>query len=267
MTMKFTDTARDKTLLTAMLQYKTPGEAALAAARAYAQGAEAIGLQMECFAPELQTRESFDAIRQAAPGLPIYVTNYRVCMNEGLSDEELAEKILGCAEWGADLCDVMGDMFCRHPDELTDNPEAIVRQQKLINEIHQKGSQVLMSSHLYRFAPAERVLEIAARQKRRGADVLKIVTAAGCEEEQLENLRIQLLLQQQSGAPFLFLSGNDCYFHRRLSGVFGSCLVLCVTEHHPGDTPAQPLLSEMQEIRKSWGETERISIKNGGVNR
>ena len=111
---------------------------------------------------------------------------------------ELADGIVVLAESGATLCDVMGDMFCKHPEELTDNDEAIQKQMKLIDKLHGKGVQVLMSSHLYKFAPAERVLEIAFEQKRRGADIIKIVTAADNMEQQIENLRITNFLKNVS---------------------------------------------------------------------
>jgi 3-dehydroquinate dehydratase len=81
----------------------------------------------------------------------------------------------------------MGDMFCPHPEELTDAPDAIKKQTELIDLLHSKGAEVLMSSHVLKFTPAERVLEIALEQKRRGADIIKIVTGADSMEQQLEN--------------------------------------------------------------------------------
>ena len=77
------------------------------------------------------------------------------------------------AQSGATLVDIMGDLFCRHPEELTEDTEAIEKQMKLIQEIHAAGAEVLMSSHILKFTPAERVLEVALEQKRRGADILK----------------------------------------------------------------------------------------------
>ena len=106
-----------------------------------------------------------------------------------------------------------------------------------------------MSSHLYKFAPAERVLEIAKEQKRRGADIIKIVTGADTMEQQLENLRITNLLKQELNAPFLFLSGGESKLHRRLGITLGCCMGLCVYEHDALSHPPQPLLSTMKTIR------------------
>ena len=180
---------------------------------------------------------------------PCYVTNYRYAYNQKLSDDELADGIISLAESGATLCDVMGDLFCKHPEELTDDKTAIEKQMSLIDTLHSKGVEVLMSSHLYKFAPADRVLEIAFEQKRRGADIIKIVTAADNMEQQIENLRITNLLKQELGAPFLFLSGGESTIHRRLGMKLGCCMSLCVYEHDSLSTASQPLLSTMKTIR------------------
>jgi hypothetical protein len=55
----------------------------------------------------------------------------------------------------------MGDYFDRTEGELTMNEDAIKKQMKLIDELHGKGAEVLMSSHVLKYTPAERVLEIA----------------------------------------------------------------------------------------------------------
>ena len=161
--------------------------------------------------------------------------------------------MLVLAENGATLCDVMGDIFCKHPEELTDNPEAIEKQMKYIDKLHEKGVEVLMSSHVLKFTPAERVLEIALEQKRRGADVIKIVTGATTMEEQIENLRITNLLKNELGAPFLFLSGGECSVHRRLGMKLGCAMCLCVYEHYLGSTSTQPLLKIARKVRDDMG--------------
>ena len=106
-----------------------------------------------------------------------------------------------------------------------------------------------MSSHILKFTPAERVLAVALEQKRRGADIIKIVTGADSMEQQIENLRITALLKKELGAPFLFLSGGECSLHRRLGMKLGCCMALCVYEHDAFSTPAQPLLQTMKTIR------------------
>jgi len=119
----------------------------------------------------------------------------------------------------------------------------------LVDLLHQKGAEVLMSSHVRKYTPAERVLEIALEQKCRGADIIKIVTGAKSMEQQLENLRITDLLKRELGAPFLFLSNGVCSIHRRLGLQLGCCMALCVYEHDAHSTATQPLLSTMKKLR------------------
>lgn len=166
-----------------------------------------------------------------------------------MSYEEIAEEMLTFADMGADLCDVMGDMYCKDPEELTSDSQAIGKQMKLIEEFHARGAQVLMSSHVNKFISAERVLEIASEHRRRGADVSKIVTHADNMEQQIENLRITNLLKEKLDIPFLFLSGGECLIHRRLGILLGCCMSLCVCELAENSDNPQPLITEQREIR------------------
>ncbi|MBQ8793908.1 MAG: type I 3-dehydroquinate dehydratase, partial [Clostridia bacterium] len=198
--MKSTFLNHDTPLLTVMLQCETPETAIGRIRNANCLGADAYGLQVESLNPEHHNPDTYKRIFAEGKGRPFYVTNYRTANNRGKTDEELANGLLELAESGATLIDVMGDMFCKHSEELTDDETAINRQIKLIEKIHSVGAEVLMSSHLYKFAPAERVLEIALEQKRRGADIIKIVTGADTMEQQIENLRITDLLKKELGA-------------------------------------------------------------------
>lgn len=210
--------------------------------------ADAYGLQLEKLPNALCTEENLRKIF-AAMGRPVYVTNYKSRTNAEKSYEQLAEELKMLARCGATLIDVMGDYYCKHPDELTDDPAAIQKQKVLIAELHALGAEVLMSSHVLKFTPAERVLEIARAQKERGADVIKIVTGAEGPEQEVENLRIVTLLKKELGdTPFLYLSGGDCKILRRCGPMLGSCMWLCVLEHNQYATPAQPRIDKLQAI-------------------
>ena len=239
----------DQPMLTVMLQCETPQVAIGKIRNGNMLGADAYGLQVECLNSEYQNPETYEKLFGEMKGRPCYVTNYRRGKNNGKSDEELAEGLITLAQSGATLCDVMGDMFCQHPEELTDDADAIKKQEELIDKLHGLGAEVIMSSHVLKFTPAERVLEIALEQKRRGADIIKIVTGAENMEQQLENLRITNLLKKELGAPFLFLSGGECSLHRKLGIKLGCCMCLCVYEHDHLSTPSQPLLTNMKTIR------------------
>jgi 3-dehydroquinate dehydratase type I len=121
---------------------------------------------------------------------------------------------------------------------------------KLIDKLHERGSEVLMSSHVLKYTPAERVLEIAMEHQRRGADICKIVTRADDMEQQIENLRIITILKKELKIPFLFLCGGECRILRRVGAKVGSCMTLCVYEHDSLATPVQPLLRDAKTIKE-----------------
>ena len=251
MCRSFTDT--DQALLTVMLQCSTPEIAIGRIRNALCEGGEAFGLQVESLEAQYQNPETYRRIFTEMRDCPSYVTYYRGKTNAGKSEEELAQGLLTLAESGADLCDVMTDYFDPQPGEFSIDPEAIKKQMALIQAIHEKGSQVLMSTHVLKFIPAERVLEIALEQQRRGADVVKIVTGADTMEQQIENLRIAGLLKEKLNVPFLFLCGGECSILRRLGWKLGCGMILCVYEHDAVSTFSQPLLRIAKQIRDGLG--------------
>lgn len=144
---------------------------------------------------------------------------------------------------------MIGDLFDKQSDEVAVDERAIEKQMKLIEAIHEKGGEVLISSHILKYTPAERVLEVAKEHQRRGADISKIVVDADTMEQQLENLKIINLLKENLEIPFLFLSGGECHILRRIGGELGNCMYLCVYEHDELATPKQPLLKNVKAIR------------------
>ena len=227
--------------VTVMIQSETAANAINTIRNAVYEGADAFGLQIFRLAHE--ERKHLKEIYSSSAGRPFYITNYRYGYNEGLSDEECMQGLIEGLKLGGMLGDVMGDTFDKTPNELTKNPIAVDKQRKLIEEIHNMGKEVLMSSHLYRYAEAEEVLEIAYEHQKRGADIAKIVTAANSEEEEAENIRITSLLKKELKIPFFFLSGGTHYkVHRLVSPMLGSCMSLCVQQYDELATKSQPPL-------------------------
>lgn len=247
--MERTFFGHDKALLTTMVQAKTPERIKELIDKSIPEGAEAIGMQFEQLMPEYKTKEIYEELFAYTKDKPVYVTNYRHTTNEGKTDEELAKELIDLAEYGADLCDVMGDYFDRQPDEVAVSNTAIEKQKELIRKIHDKGAKVLMSSHVLKYIPAERVLEIALEHQSRGADICKIVTGADTMEQQIENLKIINMLKENLKIPFLFLCGGECSILRRIGGELGCCMYLCVHEYDDLATATQPLLKDVKIIR------------------
>ena len=240
----------ERPLLTCMVQADNPDRIKELIDLSLPEGAEAFGMQFCQMKKEYRNKKSYRELFEYASPLPVYVTNYRNHLsNAGKSDDVLAAELVELAECGATLCDVMGDYFDHCEGELTINEEAVKKQMKLIDELHKSGAEVLMSSHVLKFTPAERVLEIALEHQRRGADICKIVTGAENTDQQIENLRIINLLKENLKIPFLFLSGGECHIMRRIGGLLGCCMYLCVREYDEYATKAQPLLHDIKIIR------------------
>ena len=239
----------DKALLTVMVQANNPDRIKELIDKSYPNGAEAYGMQFEQMRSEYRTKEVYHDLFSYAKDKPVYVTNYRHSSNDGKTDDMLAEELVEFAECGADLCDVMGDYFDRQPDELAVDKTAIEKQKELIRKIHNMGAKVLMSSHVLKYIPAERVLEIALEHETRGADICKIVTGADTMEQQLENLKIINMLKENLKIPLLFLCGGECRILRRIGGEIGCCMYLCVHEYDALASLQQPLLKDVKIIR------------------
>ena len=239
----------DRPLITSMVQATTPARIKELIDLSRAKGADAFGMQFCRLDPEFRNANTYRELFEYAGDEPVYVTYYRGELNKGKTDDELADEMLKIASCGKILCDVMGDMFDPQPGELTDDPEAISRQMAYIDALHQKGAEVLMSSHVCKFTPPERVLEIALAHQARGADICKIVVKAETPDEEIENLKMIDMLKRNLKIPFLFLCGGDCYLLRRIGGEVGCCMYLCVAEHDELSTKVQPLIDHVYTIQ------------------
>lgn len=252
--MKPTFLHQNRPLIIGMILKPDPDSIRYAVKNAIYDGADGLGIQLECLKKEYKNKNSYDQIFAACSGHPIYITNYRGNENDA-SDDELSDELLMALSRGATLADVPASWF--DPDsgmgiglELSMKQSAIDKQMHLIDKIHQMGKEVLLSSHVLKFTPAETVLEIAHEQQRRGADIVKIVTAANSDEEQMENLRITALLKKELQIPFLFLSGGThAKIHRMIGAQLGCFAYLAVREHDERAVPTQPTIAAAKAVR------------------
>ncbi len=234
--------------VTVMVQSRTLKRAAELIEKGLSGGADAFGIQIEQMDKKFRTEENFKMLFETTGGKPAYITNYRTALNTGMTDSELAQDIINSARYGGTLIDVMGDLFCPSKDEITLDASADKRQRELIEKIHFYGSQVLISSHTYRFLNTDEVLKIAEIQANRGADVIKIVTAAETPEQLYENFETTARLKRELDKPFLFLCvGEYCKKHRITAPLICDGPFLCVAEYDELATPVQPLLSKVRE--------------------
>ncbi len=237
----------EKPLIVAMIKHMDSPESIIKEVEgAIHAGAEGFGFQCDNLARRYHNEEDLHRIFSAMGDKPIYATNYKLNQNAELSYNELASELLSLCDKGVTLIDVMGDIFCKTEDELTFDEEAVKRQRELVDQIHAKGCEVLMSSHVNKFLTEERVLEIALEHQKRGADVSKIVVHANTLEEQIEVMHITEAVSRRLDIKFLLLCGGECCtMHRRLGLLLGNCMSLCMLEAPEGITrTTQPLIHE-----------------------
>ena len=248
---KLTFLHQNRPLNTCMIQKRTALEVLNCIRGGAFDGCDAFGLQMCKLEEEYRTDKHLQAIFREMGPRPCYVTNYRGHLNGNKkTDEELEQELLHALSCGATLLDITGDHYAPDPNQVTHDSTAIDRQMTLIEDIHRRGGEVLMSSHVLRYAPAEEVLDIAREHQRRGADISKIVTAANSVEEEMENLRITSLLKKELDIPFLFLAGGSHNkLHRTVGPLIGCAMWLTVHEYDDLSTRSQPATSAITAIR------------------
>ena len=237
-------------LVVGMTLKKTPREAIHNIKNCIYAGADAVAVQLCKMEKQYKTEAELSRVFASAAGRPIYVTNYAWSENAGRTYEECAEELVMAMRAGGTLADVPGDFFCEDKEyQLTENEEAIQKQMALIDRLHEMGKEVIMSSHIFRFLPAEKVLAIAREQVRRGADIVKIVAGANSEVEEMENLRITSLLKKELSCPFIFLAaGTHAKIHRMIGPMLGCFGIFAVYEHDENAVPTQPTVAAARAV-------------------
>lgn len=248
--MKASFLNHEKPLLCAMIQAHTPDDAICQIMNSLYDGADAFGIQLENLRREYRDPATLKKIFSFCGGKPIYITSYRNSESTGYTDEECVDYLLMGLDAGATICDIMGDFFCPDPHQFTWDPEAAAKQKALADEIHRRGGEVLISSHINDFIDGQEVLRIAKAQKARGADVAKIVNHSQTEEQMHAGFAAIRLMKEQLGGEFLYL-GNGPHSRklRTLGPSFGVCMYLCVQQYGPLNTREQPQLRAMKAVR------------------
>ena len=248
--MKSTFLNYDKPLITAMIQYPTPEECIAKIKASIEDGADAIGIQFCKLRTEYYTKEVFSEIFAACQGKPTYVTCYPYGEAENLTDEQRADVLRLALSCGATLIDVYGFMYGGERDlEINATPEAIIKQKAFIEEIHQKGGEVLFSSHTHVSLTKDIIVDIAKKQIERGADVIKIVSEINTVKNLPEFIEAIAEIKSITDKKLLFLATGECDILRYIGPSLGVCMYLCVAYHGPIDTAAQPLISRIKPIR------------------
>ncbi len=248
--MKRSFLGRQDTAITALFSGESIPELVAKARTASAEGADGIAVELRDLPPEFCTVEQLKSVIDSVT-LPAMFICYRNSKYYGADDEARQQCLLNAAEAGAEVIDVMGDLYDPVPGELTADADAIAKQKKLIAEIHERGAKALISSHMSTLEPktAEEICNIVTAQAERGADICKVVSNGSTEEAFLEAIRADIMLSKTFPKPFIHLTNGKFGTLHRFMGVK---LGLAITFGVPGydlTTYSQPLVKSFKQVR------------------
>ena len=236
-----------KPIVTCIFSAKTVAEAISIIRNGEFEGAPAFAIQLEALGRENLTDENLTAIANSTPR-PVMFLHYRPEPNPFTEDERV-ELLLRCVKCGAAAVDFPADTFDPSPFEFTAKQEAVDRQMRAIESVHELGAEVVMSSHIYAPRTCEQVLEHMKAVEKRGPDFAKIVTLADTEEEFLEAVKTTLALHREMKIPFIHLiNGRFAVMHRFLSPKLGNSVTFCVSRYTEAFTTSQPLVRNMRAV-------------------
>jgi len=220
----------------------------------YAQDEGATGITIDLFdlKPEFRNTESLKSVVDSVH-IPTMFYFYRNDKQEQLDDEQRQKLLLAAADAGASCIDVMGDLYDPAPNQITYDANAIQKQKKLIDAIHAKGAEVIMSSHTNCFRTTEQIMKHLQAQKSRGADIMKIVTTADTQEEFLETIKAIMQTKSTLKAPFILICGGKYAFPVRLMGLsLGVAVTFAVSHYEPKYHMNQPTVRAMKAILDNY---------------
>ncbi|MEM3046694.1 MAG: type I 3-dehydroquinate dehydratase [Candidatus Bathyarchaeia archaeon] len=135
------------------------------------------------------------------------------------------------------------------PLEVSYDPEAERKQMRLIDDLHARGGEVMLSTHILVRMKPEGALRVGRLMEKRGADLAKIVGRTRDMGDLLDVLACNLALKKELKIPFNMMShGQPSALGRVLYPMFGSSWVYCQQTFVPGGFHYQPLVKTMRYI-------------------
>ncbi len=235
-------------VITGIMAGRTPQELIAESRNAEFDGAQGIAIDLADLKPEFRNPEALRSVIDAVD-LPFMFFFYRDDKWRDSSDDERQELLLAAAEVGASMIDVMGDLYDPSPMEITRNPAAIDKQKRLIDRIHARGADVVLSSHMACARTREQVIEHMRALESRGPEVVKIVTTVDTEDELAEALRTTMALKRELKTPFIHLcNGKLSRPHRFLGPAFGVSIAFAIHRYEPRYGMTQPTIRAMKAV-------------------
>lgn len=215
-------------------------------------GADAITVSLCQLADEFRKKENFVRLMNEVR-LPFMFCLYRNDKTFGADDDARMKVLLTAAEAGAEVIDIMGDLFDPSPRELTYDAAAIRKQKEMISRVHDLGAKTIISSHMPCALSAEEVLAHMQEQASRGADIVKIVHGINSEEELIEAIRATMLLNRKLQIPFVHLgTGSHSRIFRYLGMQLGVAIEFAVPDYHlPNSNLSMPTIASFKAVQQN----------------
>ncbi|MDD5729077.1 MAG: type I 3-dehydroquinate dehydratase [Victivallales bacterium] len=248
--MKFSFLNKAYPVIAGIFAGQTPQELIAKARQSEFEGAQGMTIDLLDLKPEFRNHDALKSVIDAV-NLPFMFYFYRKDNWQNLDDDARQDILLAAADAGAAMIDVMGDLYDPSPLEITRNPEAIDKQKRLIDKIHAKGAEVVISSHMPESArTTEQVLEHMFEVAARGPDVVKIVTGVNNEDELAEAFRTTMTLKRELKIPFIHLCGGKFSRpHRFLSPALGVAICFAVPGYETKYGFNQPTIRAMKAVQ------------------
>jgi 3-dehydroquinate dehydratase len=215
------------------------------------EGTDALGVMMNTLNPEERTEEKLRALMNYAGDVPVLAMNYRQQKAPFplLDDQTLVDSLFTAVRAGADMVDLMGDLYDECDGELTYDAAAIAKQKDLIAQFREMGTKVLVSSHMYTFKDSEQTIEHFKQLESRGADIVKIAMSVHSQEEADEAFRTSILLKDKLSQPYVFVCmGQYGKLHRMVGPMLGAEYALCVQSYTANAHREQVLLRAARTV-------------------
>lgn len=235
-------------VLAAVIRERTPREA-IAEIKNYAlRGAHGADLHLSCLDEQYRNVESIAEIVNQSK-LPILGLNYNQNPDWSVtenSEEERVALLMMAIDAGAAGIDMQGYTFDRpshdafreeffhldysfiknKPKEVVVDPKIIDKQCDLIERIHAKGAEVLLSNHLLIPMKTDELVDLCLFLERRKPDMIKIVTQSENDEDMLESFRSMLTIKKEIKTPVtLFCNGATGSLTRIINPILGGYMV------------------------------------------
>jgi len=221
-------------------------------------GAGMVDLHMSCL--ENTEVETLKAIISASP-LPVLALNYNsdyYFKEAGFDDEEVrVASFLRAVDAGAAGIDMQGytfhlpskNNFCGedkysftkgNPKEIVTDETIISKQCELIEKVHSKGAEVLLSCHPGIPMNCQQVVELALFLEKRNPDIIKIVTIAENEDDLAESFKTMINLKKEVKTPVSYHAGGKAgTLSRIINPMLGSHMAFCVDRFSESSLPEQ----------------------------